>query len=126
MNMKTFRMIGMALVAILMCVNVASCSSDDDEKEPDAFSLVGTWVMEEGDMDGWTVVFRADGTGKESWVDDGHDDANELTYRLDLENRKLYMQVVGGESSVWDIVSYSAKECTLKYGGETFVFKKIA
>jgi len=27
--MKTFRMIGMALIAILMCVNFASCSSDD-------------------------------------------------------------------------------------------------
>ena len=31
---------------------VASCSSDDDdEKEPETFSIVGTWAMEEGDMD---------------------------------------------------------------------------
>lgn len=29
--MKTFRMIGMALAAILMCVNLASCDEDDDE-----------------------------------------------------------------------------------------------
>ena len=29
--MKTLRMIGMALVAVLMCVNFASCSSSDDE-----------------------------------------------------------------------------------------------
>ena len=28
--MKTFRFIGMALFAVLMCVNLASCSSDDD------------------------------------------------------------------------------------------------
>ena len=29
--MKTFRMIGMALFAILMCVNFASCGNDDGE-----------------------------------------------------------------------------------------------
>ena len=30
--MKTFRLIGMALLAIVMCVNFTSCS--DDEEEP--------------------------------------------------------------------------------------------
>ena len=117
----------MALVAILMCVNFASCSSDDDdEKEPETFSIVGTWIMEEGDMDQWTLVFKADGTGVESWVDDGYDESDQFTYRLDMDNRKLYIQVVGGESSVWSILDYSAKECTLKYEGITFVFKKMA
>ena len=28
--MKTFRLIGMALLAVVMCVNFASCSDDDD------------------------------------------------------------------------------------------------
>ena len=28
-NMKTFRFIGMALIAIVMCVNFTSCSDDD-------------------------------------------------------------------------------------------------
>lgn len=31
--MKTFRLLGMALLAVVMCVNFASCSSDDDEEE---------------------------------------------------------------------------------------------
>ena len=31
--MKTFRMIGMALMAVLMCVNFTSCSEDDDPTE---------------------------------------------------------------------------------------------
>ena len=31
--MKTFRFIGMALLAIVMCVNFASCSDDDEEEE---------------------------------------------------------------------------------------------
>ena len=31
--MRTFKKIGMALLAILMCANFASCSSDDDSTE---------------------------------------------------------------------------------------------
>ena len=31
--MKTLRLVGMALFAVLMCVNFASCSSDDDPTE---------------------------------------------------------------------------------------------
>ena len=30
--MKTFRLIGIAIMAILISVNFASCSSDDDEE----------------------------------------------------------------------------------------------
>lgn len=29
--MKTFKFIGMALFAVLMCVNIASCGSSDDD-----------------------------------------------------------------------------------------------
>lgn len=38
--MKTFRMIGMALFAVLMCVNFAACSSDDDEPETNEEGVV--------------------------------------------------------------------------------------
>lgn len=31
LKMKTFRLIGMALLAVVMCVNLASCSDDDEE-----------------------------------------------------------------------------------------------
>ena len=50
LKMKTFRLIGMALLAVVMCVNFASCSSDDDEKEISA-SLEGTWYYDYGE--GW-------------------------------------------------------------------------
>jgi hypothetical protein len=40
--MKTFRMIGMALFAVFMCVNFASCSSSDDEPKVDDESGVVT------------------------------------------------------------------------------------
>ena len=29
--MKTFRLIGMALLAVMMCVNFVSCGDDDEE-----------------------------------------------------------------------------------------------
>lgn len=41
--MKAFRLIGMALFAIMMCVNFTACSSDDDDEENFESSLIGTW-----------------------------------------------------------------------------------
>lgn len=40
--MKTFRFIGMALFAVLMCVNLSSCSSSDDDptEEPEEGGVV--------------------------------------------------------------------------------------
>ena len=46
--MKTFRLIGIAIMAILISVNFASCSSDDDEEEISA-SLEGTWYYDYGE-----------------------------------------------------------------------------
>lgn len=40
--MKAFRLIGMALFAIMMCVNFTACSSDDDEENFES-SYMGTW-----------------------------------------------------------------------------------
>ena len=39
--MKTLRFIGMALIAVIMCVNFVACS-DDDEEEANA-AIEGTW-----------------------------------------------------------------------------------
>lgn len=39
--MKTFRLIGMALIAILVSVNFASCSSDDEEEDPNVYYAYG-------------------------------------------------------------------------------------
>ena len=50
--MKTLRLIGMAIVAIIMSVNFAACGDDDDEEDnrPLAEKLIGHWVLtyEEG------------------------------------------------------------------------------
>ena len=46
--MKTLRLIGMAIVAIVMSVNFTACSDDDDDI--DIAQLEGTWglVRDEG------------------------------------------------------------------------------
>ena len=61
--MKTFRLIGMALLAVVMCVNFVSCSSDDDEEEISA-SLEGTWYYDYGE--GWELY----NGNKEPWSTD--------------------------------------------------------
>ena len=43
--MKTFRFIGMALLAVVMCVNFTSCSNDDEE-QGETYSVEGTWLMQ--------------------------------------------------------------------------------
>ena len=40
--MKTFRLIGMALLAIVMSVGFIACSNDDDDDKETSTSLVGT------------------------------------------------------------------------------------
>ena len=53
--MKTFRMIGMALVAVLMCVNFTACGGSDDEdentKESTIELLMGTWFSGDNSED---------------------------------------------------------------------------
>ena len=44
--MKTFKLIGMALLAIVMSVNFTACSSDDDEpKEDTKTPITGVWKI---------------------------------------------------------------------------------
>ena len=76
-------MIGMAVVAILMCINFVSCSDDDDY----AKMIVGTWyisdwnetfIFEEGGVLKWEKEFYGTNRAKGSWtiLDD------QLSYKL--------------------------------------------
>ena len=113
--MKTFRMIGMALFAVLMCVNFTSCSSDDDDETQEEFSIVGTWKMIQGDeMDEWTVILREDGTGRDSWTYNEYSDEYEITYRFDAKNLILYTQVPGEDQLEWKVIIKNTKEITLQ------------
>lgn len=48
--MKTFRLIGMTFMAIMLCVNFAACS-DDDEEGDGGYKLAGTAWTQDGDDD---------------------------------------------------------------------------
>lgn len=77
--MKTFRMIGIALFAILMCVNFAACNgSDDDPTEEPTTELskiiIGTWVQD-GDDD--IMVIKSDKTV--TWYESEEDYKNNAT-----------------------------------------------
>lgn len=73
--MKTFRMVGMALIAILMCVSFSSCSNDDEDEfelsGPYATKIIGTWELTHyGDGKVWipwtkkttSATFNSNGT----------------------------------------------------------------
>ena len=59
--MKTFRLIGMALLAVVMCVNFTSCSDDDEEEQGETFSIEGTWLLQS------SKGYIESGNNKETW-----------------------------------------------------------
>ena len=59
--MKTLRLIGMAMVAIMMSVNFAACSDDDDDI--DVSQLEGTWGLVRSA--GWELC--SEETEKDEW-----------------------------------------------------------
>lgn len=97
--MKTLRMFGMALLAILMCVNFASCSSDDDEEDAKTYAelIIGTWNLVDEDYSG-SLTFRTDGTGtatENSWSDP-------FTWKLSGSTITFTMPNEDGTNDVWD------------------------
>ncbi len=64
--METLRMFGMALLAVLMCVNFASCSSDDNDepiREKKGTFVVGKNLIEVRDNN-WCYGFNYDEQGR--------------------------------------------------------------
>ena len=104
--MKTLRMFGMALLAILMCVNFASCSSDDDEEDAKTYAelIIGTWNLVDEDYSG-SLTFRTDGTGtatEESWSDP-------FTWKLSGSTISFTMD---NEDGTKDVCEQTIKELT--------------
>ena len=69
--MKTFRFIGMALFAVLMCVNFASCSSSDDDptEEPEEGGVVVSGkklakIVGTSEFETLTLTFNYDNKGR--------------------------------------------------------------
>lgn len=104
--MKQNRLVAALLAAVFMVALVACSASSSGPKASDA-SLVGTWKEVSVDA---TYVFRADGTGSESWGGGAYDmtwelDGNTLTadfgegdiekYKIDLDGDILVVHIDG-------------------------------
>lgn len=54
--MKTFRLFGVLLMAVMLSINLTSCGDDDDDNNPSNYSelIVGTWQLTKWEM--WDEV----------------------------------------------------------------------
>ncbi len=68
-----------ALLVLTATVSFTSCKDDDNDKKDPKSQLVGTWVNNDDDDD-WTLVFKSNGTGTESYDDDGYTVSESFTW----------------------------------------------
>ncbi|MFR8553221.1 MAG: hypothetical protein ACLVEU_06765 [Bacteroides cellulosilyticus] len=85
--MKTFRLIGMALLAIVMCVNFTSCS-DDEEEQGETYSIEGTWLLQS------SKGYIENSNDKNTW-DESYPDLQEAKLEITKKFKwKIYFQRV--------------------------------
>lgn len=98
---KTFRMFGMALVAVLMAVSFSACSDDDDPADPETHDqeLVGTWVWSD-EGNGWkeSSEFTFHASGKFSdveiyWDEEDGEDKVTNSGTWETENGQLTITI---------------------------------
>ena len=108
MTMKTFRLIGLVLLAIMMCVNFASCSNDDKVGDIDS-GIEGTWYLLASQ--GYGIY---DNGQKEEW-DEKYPDLKENKMVIDKlsENNYLIKIYIDYDSNIYswedDPISFIAK-----------------
>ena len=99
----------MAIVAVIMCVNFAACSDDDDEDTPNN-PLIGTWKEDVADGEDYLIwKFNADGTGsgQEYYRGTLDEQPNPFTYTYDSKTSILiiteYDPMYGNIDSSFDV-----------------------
>lgn len=104
--MKTLRLIGMTLLAVVMCMNFVSCGDDDDDdKNDNAVSLVGKWKVEksnyEGETEPWDGLPYFVVTESHLYFTDdaGKDKSDYCTYTYDADKKVINAKYVEREYS---------------------------
>ena len=128
--MKTLRLIGMALLAVVLCVNLAACSDDDDDNPGQGNNpLVGTWISEPSTVDiqhsYFQIVFNGNGTAKGSLI--GSDGVNygsiDFTYIYDESTQMVRMtETATGASVTYAIDSIDKNKIDLTVRGTEGTF----
>lgn len=82
--MKTFRLIGAALLAVLMCANFASCSKDDDANTDTGGEdvVVGEKKLVKMVSNEETYIFSYDNEGRLSSAIETDDDGDKYSYKF--------------------------------------------
>ena len=141
--MKTFRFLGMALLAVVMCANFIACSSDDDEDDG-GYKLAGTTWTQDGDDDVFSFLNGGEVVTYENYTDykngekayhmkwSVNGDVLTLTYDGYFENGSITPEKQ--ESDYWQITSFNKDKMVLKlidsddeYAeiGETWIFDRL-
>ncbi len=133
--MKTFRLIGMAVVAMVLSLSLAACSSDDDDDSSSSNSLAGStykitkWVDSDGDdyydeddadddevnPIGVTLKFNADGSVTQSktlW--------DYFKYTLDGSTLTFILGEDGPDDCMVGTITFSGSTATFKYHWEDY------
>lgn len=107
----------MALIAVIMCVNFAACSDDDDESG-NAASLIGTWKIEkvatngvEEEWDGYPYFVITD---THCYFTDEEDieKSDYCTYTYDTKSKVMHCKYVSSDTE-WDIKVLSLSNSTV-------------
>lgn len=111
--MKTLRLFGVTIVMVLLAVNFAACSSDDDE---DNSSLIGTWIGGEIIPPSAIehLIFKSDGKG--TWDED--------SFKYTINSNKVVIDYGDNDPETWTFsISNNTLNMTAEDGVE-YSFKR--
>ena len=126
--MKTLRLIGMAIIAVIMSVNFVAC---DDDEDSDNVSLIGKWKVDRyiDATNGVTTHYTY-----QDWIDDGGYPylvfEEKDTYCIDVdgsieeyssyiydENSKVLIENNGYSEYKYEVISLAKNKLILRYYG---------
>ena len=121
--MKTLRLIGLLIMAVMASINFTACGDDDDDDPSNP--IVGVWQNDdEGEHLRWT--FNADGSGSEYlyYDDDSESFTYQFTYTYHRETNVIEINYSDGDTDRYN-VTINGNTLTAKneYGTE-ITFKK--
>ncbi len=132
---NTFRIIGMAMMAVFLSLSLAACGSDDEPSDPETHdkNLVGTWVSSyetEDYVESTTVEFKANGSFRLDFYykDDEETEKGWVKGNWETEEGLIHVSITGSSDNMgYDEVeftsSYYIKGKKLYLDGEEFTRK---
>ena len=136
--MKTLRLIGSVIMAIMLSINFIACSDDEEDRSGDAANFVGKWKIErtnyEGEIEEWDGYPYLVVTASNFYFTDeaGTTKSDNSTYTYDAKNKVINAKYVnGGESYTIKVVKLTDTEFQWQWDEDdntqwtTFYCKKV-